>query len=45
MTCDHCAEDKKDVEYVGCPATLELCNEVVMVWLCDECFEIICEGI
>ena len=38
MKCSICDKDKEDVCYTHDPYAMEICEEVVMDYCCDDCF-------
>lgn len=45
MICDRCHEDKDDVEYIANPYDEDVNNEIVMEYLCGNCYQEYCYDI
>jgi len=43
--CYRCGTYGSDVKYVADPYMEEIENEIVMVWLCEKCYDLICDDI
>lgn len=35
--CEDCEEIDDTVEYIPCPYAEDVCNKVIMTWLCKKC--------